>query len=212
MLALDQFILWVHSDTAYKTSVDYVNDVKKAANSKKMGGTGAKQEDQIITVAIEQATGAKFTYVPFKGGGEVATQVVGKHVDSSVNNPIEAVAQWRAGTLRPLCIFAGKPSTYTKKVTGTQAWSDIPTCKTQGLNVEYEMLRGIFTTPGASKDQVDFYVGLMKKVTETPDWKEFMETGAFNATKLSGPEFVKWLEQAEATHKDLMTKAGFMAK
>lgn len=212
MLALDQFILWVNSDTAYKTSIDYVNDVKKAANSKKMGGTGAKQEDQIITVAIEQATGAKFTYVPFKGGGEVATQVVGKHVDSSVNNPIEAVAQWRAGTLRPLCIFAGKPSSYTKKVTGTQAWSDVPTCKTQGLNVEYEMLRGIFTTPGASKDQVDFYVGLMKKVTETPDWKEFMETGAFNATKLSGPDFVKWLEQAEATHKDLMTKAGFMAK
>jgi tripartite-type tricarboxylate transporter receptor subunit TctC len=60
----------------------------------KMGGTGAKQEDQIITVAIEQRTGAKFTYVPYKGGGEVAVQLVGKHVDSTVNNPIEA---WRNG-------------------------------------------------------------------------------------------------------------------
>ena len=70
-----------------------------------MGGTGAKQEDQIITVAIEQKTGAKFTYIPFKGGGEVATQLVGGHVDSTVNNPIEAVAQWRGGNLRPLCVF-----------------------------------------------------------------------------------------------------------
>ena len=70
-----------------------------------MGGTGSKQEDQIITVAIEKAIGAKMTYVPYKGGGEVAVQLVGKHVDSTVNNPIEAVAQWRAGKLRPLCVF-----------------------------------------------------------------------------------------------------------
>ena len=70
-----------------------------------MGGTGSKQEDQIITVGLEKATGIKLTYIPFKGGGEVATQLVGKHVDSTVNNPIEAVAHWRAGRLRPLCVF-----------------------------------------------------------------------------------------------------------
>ena len=69
-------------------------------NKFKMGGTGSKQEDQIITVAIEKAACVKFTYVPFKGGGDVATQLVGKHVDSTVNNPIEAVAHWRAGALR----------------------------------------------------------------------------------------------------------------
>jgi tripartite-type tricarboxylate transporter receptor subunit TctC len=71
-----------------------------------MGGTGSKQEDQIITVAIEKAVpGVKFIYVPFKGGGDVAVQLVGKHIDSTVNNPIEAVAQWRAGQLRALCVF-----------------------------------------------------------------------------------------------------------
>ena len=43
------------------------------------------------------------------GGGEVAVQLVGNHVNSTVNNPIEAVAQWRGGKLRPLCVFDGKP-------------------------------------------------------------------------------------------------------
>ncbi len=62
-----------------------------------MAGTGSKQEDQIVTVALEKATGKKMTYVPFKGGGDVAVQLVGKHVDSTVNNPIEAVAHWRSG-------------------------------------------------------------------------------------------------------------------
>ncbi len=106
MLALDNFVLWVNAKTPYKTPKEYIEAAKKAGAGKmKMGGTGAKQEDQIITVAIEQKTGAKFTYIPFKGGGAVATQLVGGHVDSTVNNPIEAVAQWRGGYVRPLCLF-----------------------------------------------------------------------------------------------------------
>src|SRR5512141_1838293 len=82
MLALDQFVLWVNADTPYKTAGEYVAAVKAAGPNKfKMGGTGSKQEDQIITVGLEKATGTKFIYVPFKGGGEVAVQLVGNHVD-----------------------------------------------------------------------------------------------------------------------------------
>src|SRR6187455_3682757 len=118
MLALDQFVLWVNAESPYKTASEYIDAVKAGGPNKfKMGGTGSKQEDQIITVAIEKATGVKFTYIPFKGGGDVAVQLVGKHIDSSVNNPIEAVAQWRAGKLRPLCVFARMP--YKAKVTDT---------------------------------------------------------------------------------------------
>ena len=98
MMALDEFVLWVNAKTALQDADDYIDAVKKADGKMKMGGTGSKQEDQIITAAIEQKTGAKFTYVPYKGGGEVCTQLVGEHIDSSVNNPVECVAHWRAGT------------------------------------------------------------------------------------------------------------------
>jgi len=213
MLALDQFVLWVNADTPYKTAAEYVAAVKAAGPNKfKMGGTGSKQEDQILTVGFEKATGTKFIYVPFKGGGEVAVQLVGGHVDSSVNNPIEAVAQWRAGKLRALCVFDDHRMPYKEKVTETQSWGDIPTCKEVGVPTDYVMLRGIFMAPGVAPDQVAFYVDLLKKVRETPDWKEFMEKGAFNTTSMTGADFRKWLEGAEATHKQLMTEAGFMAK
>ncbi len=99
MMALDNFVLWVNSETPYKTPKEYLDAAKAAGGKFKMGGTGSKQEDQIITVALEKQTGAKFTYISYRGGGEVAVQLVGKHVDSTVNNPIEAVAQWRAGAL-----------------------------------------------------------------------------------------------------------------
>ena len=85
MLALDEFVLWVNADSPYKTVAELVTAMKAApAGQFKMGGTGSKQEDQIITVALEKATGTKITYVPYKGGGEVAVQLVGKHVDMTV--------------------------------------------------------------------------------------------------------------------------------
>jgi putative tricarboxylic transport membrane protein len=213
MLALDEFILWVNADSPYKTAKEYLDAVKAGADGQfRMGGTGSKQEDQIITVALEKVTGKKFTYVPYKGGGEVAVQLVGKHVDSTVNNPIEAVAQWRAGALRPLCVFDNQRLAYKDKMTDTMSWNDIPTCKESGVNVDYLMLRGIFTSPGVKQDQVDFYVNLMKKVRETPDWKDFMEKGAFNQTFMSGADYKKWVENAEKLHQGLMKDAGFLAK
>jgi tripartite-type tricarboxylate transporter receptor subunit TctC len=213
MLALDEFVLWVNADSPYKTPTEYIDACKKMGPGKcKMGGTGSKQEDQIITVSLQQATGVKFTYIPFKGGGAVASQLVGKHIDSSVNNPIEAVAQWRAGKLRPLCVFDEKRMPYTAKITDTMSWNDIPTCKEKGLPVSYLMLRGFFMPPGVSQDQVSYYVDLFKKVRETPDWKDFMDKGAFNQSFMTGEEFRKWVADAEKLHKDLMEKAGCLKK
>ena len=163
-----------------------------------MGGTGAAQEDQIITVQLEQATGAKFIYVPFKGGGDVATNLVGKHVDSTVNNPNRAVGHWKAGRLRPLGIFDAERLNLPD-------WQDIPTMKEQGYDIEYLMLRGIFGAPGISKEAQDWYVNLLKKVAETPEWG-VRRQGGLKRAFLSGADFVKWLEETEALHKDLMTR------
>ncbi len=213
MMALDQFVLWVNAESPHKSTKEYLDAVKTAGPSKmKMGGTGSKQEDQIITAAIEKATGTKFIYIPFKGGGEVAVQLVGKHIDSTVNNPIEAVAQWRAGQLRALCVFDEKRMPYKAKVTETQSWGDIPTCKESGVTTDYTMLRGVFMAPGVTKEQTDFYVGLLKKVRETPEWKDYMEKGAFNQTSMTGDDFNKWLGSTENRHRELMKESGFLAK
>jgi len=212
MMALDEFVLWVNAEAPYKTAGEYAAAIKAGGPGKfKMGGTGSKQEDQIITVAIERAVGQKMTYVPYKGGGEVAVQLVGKHVDSTVNNPIEAVAQWRAGALRPLCVFDSKPLPVTDKIAGDMSWADIPTCKSQGLDIEYLMLRGVFMPPGVPKDAVDYYAELMKKVRATPEWAQLMKDGAFNTTTLSGADYAKWVENEEKRHRDLMKEAGFLA-
>jgi len=213
MLALDEFVLWVNEESPHKTAKAYMDAVKAAPDKTfKMAGTGSKQEDQIITVLIEKAAGKKITYVPFKGGGDVAVQLVGNHVSSTVNNPIEAESHWRGGKLRALCVFDKQPMPYKTKLTATQSWADIPTCTSAGVPVDYLMLRGIFMPPGVTQEQVDFYVELFKKLRTTPEWKEFMEKGAFNQTFMTGKEYFDWLGKAEQRHRELMKEAGFLAQ
>ena len=209
-LALDEFILWVNADTPYKTAKEYLAAAKEQAgkpNQMKMGGTGSAQEDQILTIQLEQALpGTKFTYVPFKGGGEVCVNLVGKHVDSTVNNPIECVSHWKGGKVRPLAVFD------TSRI-AVGEWKDVPTVKEAlGVDVSYLMLRGIFGAPGMPKDAVDWYVAFFKKVTETPEWKKYMEDGALKPAFATGAEYVKWVEENEQLHKELMTKGGLLKK
>lgn len=213
MLALDQFVLWVNAESPYKTARAYLEAVKAAPNNTfKMAGTGSKQEDQIITVALEKAAGRKITYIPFKGGGDVAVQLVGKHVDSTVNNPIEAIAHWRGGKLRPLCVLDDERMPYKAKITETMSWNDIPSCREAGVPVDYLMMRGIFMPSGVSAEQVEWYIDLFRKVRATPDWKEFMEKGAFKDSFMTGKEYTHWVANAEELHRTLMRDAGFLAK
>lgn len=205
-LALDEFVLWVNSETPYKTAKEYIDAVKKSPGTFKMAGTGSAQEDQIVTVQLEQGLGLKFIYVPFKGGGDVAVELVGKHVDSTVNNPNEAVGHWKAGRVRPLAIFD------TERL-DLPDWKTIPTVKEAlGQDIHYLMLRGIFAAPAIPKDVQDWYINVLKKVTETPEWKKFTDDGGLKRAFLTGAEYVKWVEAAENLHKDLMTKGGLIKK
>ena len=209
MIALDEFLLWDNAESPYKTAKQFLDAAKASPGNFKMGGTGSKREDQLITFALDKVYGAKFTYIPYKSGGEAATQLVGKHIESNVNNPSENVAQWRAGQVRALCVFSEHRMVYKEKITKEQSWADIPTCKEEGVDVQYQMLRAFFLPPGTTKDQAAFYVDLLRKVVATPEWKEYVARNALKATFVTGPEFVKFLEKDDAYHRTLMTEAGF---
>jgi len=153
---------------------------------------------------VEQAFGIKFTYVPFKGGGDVAVELVGKHVNSTVNNPAEAVSHWKAGRLKPLAVI-------DHDRIALPDWDKIPTMKeATGADLSYMMLRGIFAAPGIAKEQQDFYVDCLKKVTETPEWKKYVSDMGLKAAFLSGSDYIKWVGEQETIHKELMTGGGLI--
>jgi tripartite-type tricarboxylate transporter receptor subunit TctC len=211
VVALDQFVLWTNTQLPYKTVKEFADAAKGASPQFKMGGTGSKREDHVLTVFLEKKTGAKFAYLPYKSGGEAATQLVGNHTQSNVNNPSENLEVWRAGQVRPLCVFDKERIQYKNKVAGEMSWGDIPTCREQGVDVQYLMLRAMFLPGKVTPDQTTFYVDLFKKVSETAEYKDYMEKQALKPIFLTGKDMLKFLEEDDALNKGLMTEAGFVA-
>jgi putative tricarboxylic transport membrane protein len=92
-------------------------------------------------------------------------------------------------------------------------WTEIPTIKEAlGANIAYNMLRGIFAPPGMPKDALDWHTGFLKKIFDTKEFQDYLHTGALKAAFATGSEYVKWVEENEKLHKDLMTKGGLIAK
>src|SRR5438045_6201529 len=211
VVALDQFILWDNTTLPQANVKDFIAAARSANPPFKMGGTGSRREDQVLSVFVEKKTGAKFAYLPYKSGGEAATQLVGNHTQANVNNPSENLEVWRAGQLRAMCVFDKERIQYKTKVTDKQSWNDVPTCKEEGLDVQYLMLRAMFLPGQVTPDQAAFYVDLFRKVTQTAEYKDYMEKQALKPIFLIGKEIRKSLEEDDALNKSLMTEAGFVA-
>jgi len=211
VVALDQFVLWDNTTLPHANVKDFISAAKSANPPFKMGGTGSRREDQVLSVFVEKKTGAKFAYLPYKSGGEAATQLVGNHTQSNVNNPSENLEVWRAGQVRPLCVFDKERMQYKTKVTESMSWHDIPTCRDQGVDVQYLMLRAVFLPGKLTPEQTAFYVDLFKKVTQTSEYKEYMEKQALKPVFLTGKDMLKFLEEDDALNRNLMTEAGFVA-
>src|SRR5262252_7882635 len=191
LVALDQFVLWDNTTLPQATVKDFIAAAKSANPPFKMGGTGSRREDQVLSVFIEKKTGAKFAYLPYKSGGEAATQLVGNHTQSNVNNPSENLEVWRAGQVRALCVFDKERIEYKSKVTDKQSWNDIPTCREEGLDVQYLMLRAMFLPGKVTEEQKAFYVDLFKKVSQTAEFKDYMEKHALNRNLMMEAGFDK---------------------
>jgi tripartite-type tricarboxylate transporter receptor subunit TctC len=194
-MALDEFLIWVNSSSPYNDAKSFIEAAKKG-DGLKMGGSQSKDTDQTLASMISSATGAKFTYIPFKSGGEAAVQLAGGHIDANVNNPNENIGQWKAGMVRPLCVFSTERMAAGPKVTKDMSWSDIPLCKDSGVPIStYQMPRTVWLPAKASPDAVAFYTQMLKKVSETPEWKSYIDKTSQSDRFMSGDEVRAYAKQ-----------------
>ncbi len=203
-LAEDTFQLWVHSDTNIKSVPDYVAAVKKAgAKNWKMGGTGKGAEDSLVTAMLEKKFGIKVTYIPFKGGGTVAKNLIGKHINSTVNNPSEQAGFWEAGKSRPLASFTPKG-----KLKGR--FGNIPTFQELGYGTDmvYYMQRSVIAPPGISKDAQAYYVSVFDKVYQSSAWQSYLKKKGLIPGWLTGKALTAYFVAERAAHRKLLKAAG----
>ena len=211
-MALDEFLIWVNAKAPYTDAKSFIEAAKKG-DGLRMGGSQSKDTDQTLVSIIGETTGAKFTYIPFKSGGEAAVQLAGGHVDANVNNPNENIGQFKANMVRPLCVFSPKRMAAGPKVTKDMGWSDIPTCKEAGIPVDsYQMPRTVWLPAGVSHDVVEFYTDVMSKVQQTAEWKEYIERTSQTAAFMSGDQLRQYITADTAKAHEVFEREQWLAK
>ena len=200
-MALDNFLLWVHQDRADIADLDgYVAAVRGAGRNWKVGGTGVGQEDSILTAMMENHFNYEVTYIPFPGGGTVAKNLVGKHIDSTVNNPAEQNEFYRAGNTKPLVQFTASR---------LPAYPDVPTAKELGHDLQYYMQRSINGPPGMSEAAQNWYIGLFRELFESDEWQKFcVDDGLACEEWLAGDDLRDYHLTEIQKHRQLIQSVG----
>jgi putative tricarboxylic transport membrane protein len=199
-MALDTFLLWVTPDENINSLEEYVEKAKAAGKDWKMGGTGTGQEDSILTAMLENEFDLDMTYIPFEGGGTVAKNLIGGHIDSTVNNPAEQNEFMRAGQSKPLVQFTDERM---------EAYPDVPTAKELGHDLVYYMQRSVNGPPGMSKEAQDWYINLFKTLYESEEWQKYCQDEGLDCQDwVADGELGEFHKAQLERHKALIEKVG----
>jgi putative tricarboxylic transport membrane protein len=194
MMGVDPFVLWVHKDSGITTFEQWLDTVK---NSKEyiVGGTGKGQEDSLVFAFLENAYGIKVKYIPYKGGGEVAKELAGNQVNSTVNNPSEALGFYESGDVVPLVAF-------TKE--RLPQFPDVPTMIEKGQNFSYYNQRAVVGAPGMSAEAAAYYEGIFKQIFDGEDWQGYLKKNALDGNWISAADTKAYWQEQLDRHKALL--------
>ncbi|MFQ5564748.1 MAG: Bug family tripartite tricarboxylate transporter substrate binding protein [Paracoccaceae bacterium] len=198
-MAEDTFILWVHKDEGINTFEEFLAEAKKRGDGWVMGGTGKNSEDNIITDFLNSHYGLSIKYIPYKGGGAVAKDLAGQQIDSSVNNPSEALGFYESGDVIPLVAFTDER---------LPLFPDVPTLKEKGADFSYYMQRAVVGAPGMSDEALAFYNGLFQKVYDSATWQDYMTKKSLIGAKLEGADLRAYWEVQRDRHEAILKASG----
>lgn len=198
-MAEDTFVLWVHKDAGITTFEQFLEEAKKRGDKWVMGGTGKNSEDNIITDFLNSNYGLSIKYIPYKGGGAVAKDLAGGQINSSVNNPSEALGFYESGDVVPLVAFTDER---------LELFPDTPTLKELGGDFSYFMQRSVVGAPGMSDEALAFYNKLFQAVFETEQWQSYRDKKALLGSKIEGQDLLDYWKVQRDRHEGILKASG----
>jgi putative tricarboxylic transport membrane protein len=176
-------------------------------------GTGARQEDEIQILLLQEAAECQpFRYVPVGGGGEVATNVAGGHQDFNVNQPAEAMPHYPE-RLIPIVQFTPErdpefedvPTHWELEIgTDKEVTDGVTYAEMLDLESGLHQMRGIIGPPEMPEEAIAWYEDLFRQVFETEDWQNFMRNNAMSPVFMGAEEYRDWMVTFEDNHVTAM--------
>lgn len=194
---LDDYLVLVRAASPYKTAGDLIADAKSKPPRTISVGSAGTADDMAIAV-LQKATGVQFNVTRFNSGGEVATALLGGHINFAVGNPLEVIGQIQSKAVRGLGVM---------RTTRFESLSDIPTMKEQGIETApFQMWRGVGVPKGTPPEAVAYWRDVMAKVAATKAFKDYVNANVATTHVLLGPDFDKFLESQEGLYKDMLAQ------
>jgi len=198
-MAEDTFLLWVHADTGITSFEQWLDVARERGNKWVMGGTGSNSEDNIITDFLNTNYGLEMKYIPYKGGGAVAKDVAGKQINSSVNNPSEAIGFWQSGDMIPLVAFTNER---------LPMFPEVPTLREKGGDFSYFMQRSVVGAPGMSQEAQAYYTELFTRVYNSEDWQAYKTKKSLMGDLMSGEQLSSYWRDQRTNHETILRSSG----
>jgi putative tricarboxylic transport membrane protein len=197
-------LLIVTADSPFNKVNDLVESIKKKGpKSISFGGTGTGGADTYANFDLNKATKQQFNYVPFNSGGEVMTNLLGKHIDGAWANPNECIAQLEAKQVKIVGVCTEKRS---------PMFPNHPTIREQGYQVISNQTRSFVGKAGISKEVIDFWVQVLDKVRQIPEWKSYLKVNLLEDGWLVKDDFFKDAENDYKNTKAIMEEMGTAKK
>ena len=166
------------------------------------GGSAAAGQDHMKVMLLARSAGitpGQVRYVPFDGGGEALTALLGGFVSVFPGEASEAEAQLEAGNIRVLAVLA------PERVPGPLA--DVATAREQGFDVVWVTWRGFYVPGDITAAQYERWVGAMRDLETSEEWREVLRVNRLRPFSILGDEFEAFVREQvrdfEALSRDI---------
>ena len=199
-LVLEPAVIAVKADAPYKTLGDFVSAAKQKPGELKQSGGSITSRDNVVRQQLQKAGGARWQFISFPGGGERIAALLGGHVNMMVIEPAEAGEHIRAGNMRVLAQVSEKR---------LPAFPNVPTLKEAGFNITpVPQVRGVVAPPGIPKENVVYWEGVFKKLTQTESWKKFLAENQFEDGYQNAAELTRFYDEFTNQMRSILQEAG----
>jgi putative tricarboxylic transport membrane protein len=197
LLATDDLLLLVNGDSDIDSLEEFIEQAK--AEPPTIGGIGAVNVDFIVPTLLAEKAGFEFEYVSFNAEGGLTTALLSDALDAIVSNPGEVLGLIESGDMKALG-YSGQAT--------PPSLGDIPTFADAGYPVNISMPRGLILAPDVPEEAQQWWIETMKKVVETPEWQQYVESNNLTENIRYGEEFRTFLGETQGAFETILREQG----
>ena len=195
----------VRNDSPYKTLDDLVKALKADPGKVVIGSSGTVgSQDWMQTALLAKAAGIdprNLRYVALEGGGEIATALLGGHIQVGSTDISDSMPHILAGNMRILAVLSDE------RLPGEDK-ANIPTAKEQGYDITWPVVRGFYLGPKVSDEDYAWWKAAFDQLLASEDFAKLRDQRELFPFAMTGPELDAYVKQRVAQYKDMAKEFG----